>query len=134
MPAKSKKQRKLMGLALSNPGRVHKKNRGVLKMSKQDIRDFAGTKEEDLPEKKAHTVKGKAQAYGSKPFMPSEIDKGYRTVAKIPHPEDPDIEKGDVIADGKLKEPKPTGIPIGRPELDVPGFETSETIQRGVAV
>ena len=41
MPAKSEKQRKLMMMALHNPSKVHKKNRGVLKMSKSELRKFA---------------------------------------------------------------------------------------------
>jgi hypothetical protein len=49
MPAKSKKQRKLMGLALHHPEKVRGKNKGVLKMSKSQLSDFASTKEKGLP-------------------------------------------------------------------------------------
>jgi len=52
MPAKSKKQRKLMGLALHHPSKVRKKNKDILKMSKSQLRDFAKTKEKGLPLKK----------------------------------------------------------------------------------
>lgn len=41
MPAKSEKQRRLMAMALHNPKKLYKKNRGVLKMSKSQLRDFA---------------------------------------------------------------------------------------------
>ena len=44
MPAVSKAQRKLMAIAEHNPSSVSKKNRGVLKMSKSQLHDFAATK------------------------------------------------------------------------------------------
>ena len=40
MPAKSEPQRKLMVMALHNPGKVYKENRGVLEMSKSQLKDF----------------------------------------------------------------------------------------------
>lgn len=50
-PAVSKSQRKLMALAKAHPEEVYPKNRGVLKMSKKQLHDFASTKEKGLPEK-----------------------------------------------------------------------------------
>ena len=44
MPATSDKQRKLMAIAEHHPSQLHKANRGVLKMSKQQLHDFAATK------------------------------------------------------------------------------------------
>ena len=44
MPAKSEKQRRLMAMAEHNPSAVYKENRGVLKMSKSQLHDFAHTK------------------------------------------------------------------------------------------
>lgn len=44
MPAKTDKQRKLMAIAEHHPSEVSKKNRGVLKMSKGQLHDFASTK------------------------------------------------------------------------------------------
>lgn len=44
MPAVSDKQRQLMAIAEHNPSKVQKKNRGVLKMSKSQLHDFAATK------------------------------------------------------------------------------------------
>ena len=41
-----------MGLALHHPSKVRKKNKGILKMSKSQLRDFAKTKEKGLPLKK----------------------------------------------------------------------------------
>lgn len=43
-PAVSAKQRKLMAIAEHNPSAVHAKNRGVLKMSKGQLHDYAATK------------------------------------------------------------------------------------------
>lgn len=53
MPAKSKKQRRLMAIAEHHPEDLHKKNRGVLSMSKEQMHDFAKTGENGLPEKKS---------------------------------------------------------------------------------
>ena len=44
MPAKSEAQRRLMAMALHAPGKLWKKNRGVLKMKASQLRDFAETK------------------------------------------------------------------------------------------
>lgn len=44
MPAKSEKQRKMMAIALHHPEKLHKENRGVLKMSKSDMREFASSR------------------------------------------------------------------------------------------
>ena len=52
MPAESKAQRKLMAIAKHHPEKVMKKNRGVLKMSKKQLTDFAETKEKGLPKRK----------------------------------------------------------------------------------
>jgi len=51
MPAKSKKQRKLMAIAEHNPSALSKKNKGVADMSKSKLHDFAKTKEKGLPMK-----------------------------------------------------------------------------------
>ena len=44
MPATSVKQRQLMAIAEHHPSEVYSKNRGVLKMSHQQLHDFAATK------------------------------------------------------------------------------------------
>lgn len=41
MPAVSKKQRIAAAIALHQPGKLYKKNIGLLKMSKEDLRDYA---------------------------------------------------------------------------------------------
>lgn len=41
MPAVSEKQRRLMAMAEHNPSMVSAKNRGVLKMSRKQLHDFA---------------------------------------------------------------------------------------------
>ena len=51
MPAVSKKQQKLMGLALHNPSKVSKKNRDILKMSGEQLMEFAETRRKGLPNK-----------------------------------------------------------------------------------
>jgi len=53
MPAKSKKQRRLMAIAEHHPEKLYSKNKGVAKsMSKSQLHDFAATKEKGLPKKK----------------------------------------------------------------------------------
>lgn len=53
MPAKSKAQQRLMAMAEHNPEKVWDKNKGVLGMSKQQLRDFAKTKTKELPSRKS---------------------------------------------------------------------------------
>jgi hypothetical protein len=53
MPALSKKQRQLMAIAEHHPEEVSAKNKGVLKMSKSQLHDYASTSEKNLPVKKA---------------------------------------------------------------------------------
>ncbi len=52
MPAVSKKQRKMFAIALHDPKKLHKKNRGVMKMDKMSMEEFARTSEKGLPKKK----------------------------------------------------------------------------------
>lgn len=52
MPAVSKRQRRLMAIALEHPEILQGKNSGVKKMTKQQLRDFASTPEKGLPKKK----------------------------------------------------------------------------------
>lgn len=48
MPAVSRKQQQLMAIAEHDPSKVYAKNRGVLKMSHQQLHDFAATKQKEL--------------------------------------------------------------------------------------
>ena len=59
MPAKSEKQRKLMALALHAPSKVRKKNKGVLKMSKEQLHEFTSkvNKKAKSAIRKAHKSK-----------------------------------------------------------------------------
>lgn len=52
MPAKSKAQRKLIGLTLHHPDEVIGENRSILSMDKSDMEDYASTKEKGLPKHK----------------------------------------------------------------------------------
>ncbi len=44
MPAVSEKQREVMAIAEHHPEKLHKENRGLLKMSHKQLHDFASTK------------------------------------------------------------------------------------------
>jgi len=41
MPSKTEKQREAMAIALHTPEKLHKKNRGMLSMTKGQLHDFA---------------------------------------------------------------------------------------------
>jgi hypothetical protein len=51
MPAKSKAQREAMAIAEHHPSKLSKKNKGMLKMTKSQLHEFAATKEKGLPRK-----------------------------------------------------------------------------------
>jgi hypothetical protein len=46
------KQRRVMAIAEHQPEKLKKKNRGLLKMSHQQLHEFAATPERGLPKKK----------------------------------------------------------------------------------
>lgn len=51
MPAVSRKQRVAMAIAEHHPGQLNKANRGLLRMSHEQLHDFAATPEKGLPKK-----------------------------------------------------------------------------------
>lgn len=51
MPAKSQAQQEAMAIAEHDPGKLNPENRGLLKMSKSDLHDFAATPRKGLPKK-----------------------------------------------------------------------------------
>ncbi len=53
MPAVSKKQRQAMAIAEHKPSKLHKKNKGLLKMSKEQLSEFTSTPEKKLPARAA---------------------------------------------------------------------------------
>lgn len=52
MPSVSKKQQRAMAIAEHEPNKLYGKNRGLLKMSKGQLHDFAATPTKGLPERK----------------------------------------------------------------------------------
>ena len=44
MPATSRAQQQVMAIAEHEPGKLYKRNRGLLKMSHSQLHDFASTK------------------------------------------------------------------------------------------
>lgn len=52
MPTESDIQRRAMAIALHNPSKLYARNRGLLKMTKSQLHDFASTKEKGLPKRK----------------------------------------------------------------------------------
>jgi len=81
MPAKSEKQRRLMAIAEHNPEMLHKKNRGVLKMSKKQLSEYASTKENKMKKapKNKKAAKGKNAFFGnSLPFQLGENSRWFK--------------------------------------------------------
>jgi hypothetical protein len=58
MPAVSEKQQQAMAIAEHEPEKLFKRNVGLRKMTKKQLREFARTKRKGLPKK----VKAKAKA------------------------------------------------------------------------
>jgi hypothetical protein len=52
MPAESKAQRQVAAIAEHAPEKLYKRNKGLKKMSKEQLHDFASTSEKNLPKKK----------------------------------------------------------------------------------
>lgn len=52
MPAVSKAQRKAMAIAEHSPGKLFKRNKGLLQMSHSQLHDFASTPEINMPKHK----------------------------------------------------------------------------------
>lgn len=52
MPATSKAQRRAMAIAEHHPGEIYARNKGLLKMTKSQLHDFASTKEKGLVQRK----------------------------------------------------------------------------------
>lgn len=53
MPAKSRAQQQATAIAKHAPGKLYKRNRGLLKMSKEELHKFAATKRRSLPKRVA---------------------------------------------------------------------------------
>jgi hypothetical protein len=51
MPARSKAQQEAMAIAEHDPSKLYARNSGLLKMSQQQLHDFAATKEKGLPKR-----------------------------------------------------------------------------------
>lgn len=51
MPAKSVAQRRAIAIAEHHPGKLYARNRGLLKMSKEELHKMASTPEKGLPKK-----------------------------------------------------------------------------------
>jgi hypothetical protein len=49
MPATSKAQQQAMAIAEHEPSKLYGRNRGLLKMTKSQLHDFAATKRKGLP-------------------------------------------------------------------------------------
>ena len=63
MPATSRAQQEVMAIAEHEPGKLYKRNRGLLKMSHQQLHDFASTSG-NLPERKKKPMLGGAIKHG----------------------------------------------------------------------
>ena len=57
MPAVSQAQQKAMAIAEHDPGKLKSRNKGLLRMSHDQLHDFASTPREGLPKKSRGLVK-----------------------------------------------------------------------------
>lgn len=57
MPAVSQAQQRAMAIAEHEPGKLYGRNKSLLKMSKDELHDFAATKRKGLPKKKQGGLK-----------------------------------------------------------------------------
>ena len=84
MPAVSKKQRIAMAIAEHEPSKLYSRNKGLAKMSKADLHDFASTPEHGLPLRKTMSHGNRAMrdrsTSASPPMSIKEICRGYRKV------------------------------------------------------
>lgn len=62
MPAESKKQRRMMAIAEHHPEKLYARNRGVLKMGRAKLHEFASTKEKGLRLVKGRRVGRRARS------------------------------------------------------------------------
>ena len=53
MPAVSKSQQQAMAVASHAPGKLYKRNRGLLRMSKSQLSEYASTPRKGLPARKS---------------------------------------------------------------------------------
>lgn len=77
-PAISKKQRRAMAIAEHSSEELYKRNKGMAKMSKSQLHDFASTKEKGLANKVKKSTKGSPSMTGC------ELSQGYRSLEKCP--------------------------------------------------
>jgi hypothetical protein len=61
MPAKSVAQRRLFAIAEHHPEKLNPVNRGLLKMKKSQLHDFAATPEKGLPKYQSSMAMGAAK-------------------------------------------------------------------------
>jgi len=57
MPAKSQAMQQASAIAKHNPSKLYGRNRGLLKMSDQQLDEFASTKRKGLPKYAEHVKK-----------------------------------------------------------------------------
>ena len=62
MPSKSKAQQEAMAIAEHDPGKLYKRNRGLLGMNHEQLHDYAATPTKDLPEKKEGALRRLARS------------------------------------------------------------------------
>lgn len=64
MPAVSREQRQAMAIAEHEPEKLYKKNRGLLKMSKEQLHDYTNTTDEEIRKQKQNTIRRKLKRGG----------------------------------------------------------------------
>jgi hypothetical protein len=78
MPAKSKAQQQMMGIAEHDPSKLYKRNQGVMSMSKGQMHDFAATSSKSLPAYKKTPRRGQKRGSSKGPKARSSSLRGYK--------------------------------------------------------
>ncbi len=66
MPSVSIAQQQAMGIAEHHPSKLYKRNRGLLKMTHEQLHDFASTPEAGLPEHAGRLKRAAERAKGGR--------------------------------------------------------------------
>ena len=64
MPAESKAQRRAMAIAEHHPEQLYPENKGLAKMTGEQLHEFAASKEKGLPEHKKEEKKHEGRGFG----------------------------------------------------------------------
>ncbi len=75
MPSTSQAMQQATAIALHEPGKLYKRNRGLLKMAKSDLHEYASTPRKGLPKSKHSKRTTLGEMMGHRPKDEDEEEK-----------------------------------------------------------